>query len=72
MRSALIALVAAFFAGTAHAQPKNPTVVIAVAPAGILIPGLWDMHVHAAWPGLDALFAPHQVVPFGDAARLRP
>ena len=23
-----------------------------------LIPGLWDMHVHAAWPGLDALFAP--------------
>jgi len=23
-----------------------------------LIPGLWDMHVHAAFPGLDALFLP--------------
>ena len=23
-----------------------------------LIPGLWDMHVHAAWPGLDQVFAP--------------
>lgn len=23
-----------------------------------LIPGLWDMHVHAAYPGLDALFLP--------------
>ncbi len=23
-----------------------------------LIPGLWDMHVHAAYPGLDALFFP--------------
>ena len=23
-----------------------------------LIPGLWDMHVHAAWPGLDQMFAP--------------
>lgn len=23
-----------------------------------LIPGLWDMHVHAAWPGLDSMFAP--------------
>jgi imidazolonepropionase-like amidohydrolase len=22
-----------------------------------LIPGLWDMHVHAAWPGIDGLFA---------------
>lgn len=22
------------------------------------IPGLWDMHVHAAWPGLDRLFLP--------------
>ncbi|HKW13362.1 MAG TPA: amidohydrolase family protein [Candidatus Krumholzibacteria bacterium] len=101
MRSVLIALVAAFCAATAHAQPKNPPLVIrhvtvidvragkpvndqtvvvengritTVAtgmavkmPAGttaidgtgkFLIPGLWDMHVHAAWPGLDALFAP--------------
>ena len=23
-----------------------------------LIPGLWDMHVHAAWKGLDEIFAP--------------
>ena len=23
-----------------------------------LIPGLWDMHVHASWPGLDQMFAP--------------
>ena len=23
-----------------------------------LIPGLWDMHVHAAYPGIDAQFAP--------------
>jgi imidazolonepropionase-like amidohydrolase len=23
-----------------------------------LIPGLWDMHVHAAWAGLDSIFAP--------------
>jgi imidazolonepropionase-like amidohydrolase len=23
-----------------------------------LIPGLWDMHVHAAWPGIDGIFAP--------------
>lgn len=23
-----------------------------------VIPGLWDMHVHAAWPGLDNLFLP--------------
>ena len=39
----------------------------AAAPAGIpvvdgngkyLIPGLWDMHVHAAFPGLDQLFMP--------------
>jgi imidazolonepropionase-like amidohydrolase len=25
---------------------------------GFLIPGLWDMHVHAAWPGIDAIFFP--------------
>lgn len=39
----------------------------AAAPAGTpvvdgtgkyLIPGLWDMHVHAAFPGLDQLFMP--------------
>jgi len=23
-----------------------------------LIPGLWDMHVHAVWPGLQQLFLP--------------
>lgn len=23
-----------------------------------LIPGLWDMHVHAAWPGIGGVFAP--------------
>src|SRR5688572_22002166 len=23
-----------------------------------LIPGLWDMHVHAAWPGIAQVFAP--------------
>ncbi|RPH64469.1 MAG: hypothetical protein EHM89_01650, partial [Acidobacteria bacterium] len=48
--------------------------ITAVAPAGsvkapagaiivdgsqkYLIPGLWDMHVHAAWPGIDQIFAP--------------
>jgi len=101
MRSVLIALVAASFAVAAHAQSKNPALVIqhvtvidvragktlgdqtvvvengrisAVAtgmavkmPEGaqaidgtgkFLIPGLWDMHVHAAWAGLDALCAP--------------
>ncbi len=25
---------------------------------GFLIPGLWDMHVHAAFPGIDAIFFP--------------
>lgn len=47
--------------------------IVEVAPAGakapagtpvvdgtgkFLIPGLWDMHVHAAFPGLDQLFLP--------------
>jgi imidazolonepropionase-like amidohydrolase len=38
---------------------KMPAGAIAIDATGkFLIPGLWDMHVHAAWPGLDALFAP--------------
>ena len=38
---------------------KMPAGTKAVDGTGkFLIPGLWDMHVHAAWPGLDALFAP--------------
>ena len=28
------------------------------ATGKFLIPGLWDMHVHAAFPGVDALFLP--------------
>lgn len=27
------------------------------ASGGYLIPGLWDMHVHAFWPGLEGYFA---------------
>src|SRR5262245_16763353 len=38
---------------------KMPAGTKAIDGTGkFLIPGLWDMHVHAAWPGLDALFAP--------------
>jgi imidazolonepropionase-like amidohydrolase len=38
---------------------KMPAGTKAIDATGkFLIPGLWDMHVHAAWPGLDALFAP--------------
>jgi imidazolonepropionase-like amidohydrolase len=38
---------------------KMPAGTKAVDGTGkFLIPGLWDMHVHAAWPGLDGLFAP--------------
>ncbi len=38
---------------------KMPAGTQAIDGTGkFLIPGLWDMHVHAAWPGLDALFAP--------------
>jgi imidazolonepropionase-like amidohydrolase len=38
---------------------KMPAGTRAIDATGkFMIPGLWDMHVHAAWPGLDALFAP--------------
>lgn len=30
---------------------------IVTANGKYLIPGLWDMHVHAAWPYLDEIFA---------------
>ena len=36
--------------------PKNGTRVD--GREKYLIPGLWDMHVHAAWPGIDEIFAP--------------
>ena len=36
--------------------PKGARVID--ASGKFLIPGLWDMHVHAATPGLDALFLP--------------
>jgi imidazolonepropionase-like amidohydrolase len=41
-------------AGTA--APSGITVVDGTGK--YLIPGLWDMHVHAAFPGLDQLFLP--------------
>ena len=31
---------------------------IVEATGKFLIPGLWDMHVHAAWPGAEAIFLP--------------
>jgi imidazolonepropionase-like amidohydrolase len=36
--------------------PAGATIVDATSK--YLIPGLWDMHVHAAWPGFDSIFAP--------------
>jgi imidazolonepropionase-like amidohydrolase len=35
--------------------PAGATIVD--ARSKFLIPGLWDMHVHAAWPGIDQQFA---------------
>jgi hypothetical protein len=37
-------------------RPAGARVVDATGK--FLIPGLWDMHVHAAFPGIDALFLP--------------
>jgi imidazolonepropionase-like amidohydrolase len=38
---------------------KMPAGAIAIDGTGkFLIPGLWDMHVHAAWPQLDEIVAP--------------
>src|SRR5580765_8026110 len=42
-------------AGSVSAPPGAKTVD---AGANYLIPGLWDMHVHAAWKGVDEVFAP--------------
>ncbi|HEV8355920.1 MAG TPA: amidohydrolase family protein [Gemmatimonadales bacterium] len=38
--------------------PPPPEARIVDATGKFLIPGLWDMHVHAAFPGIDALFLP--------------
>lgn len=42
----------------AKSAKAPPGARIIDARAKYMIPGLWDMHVHAAWPGLDQMFAP--------------
>src|SRR5262252_7672098 len=39
-------------------QPAPPGAHVIDAGGKYLIPGLWDMHVHAALPGVDAQFFP--------------
>ncbi len=39
-------------------QPPPRGVRVIDAAGKFLIPGLWDMHVHAAFPGIDAQFLP--------------
>jgi imidazolonepropionase-like amidohydrolase len=43
-------------AGRAAKMPPGTQAVDATGK--YLIPGLWDMHVHAAWPSFDQMFAP--------------
>jgi imidazolonepropionase-like amidohydrolase len=48
--------IARMAAGMAAKMPAGTAIVD--GSGKYLIPGLWDMHVHAAWPGLDQMFAP--------------
>jgi len=44
--------------GPAEAVAPPAGAAVVKANGKYVIPGLWDMHVHAAWRGIDGVFAP--------------
>ena len=65
--------------GPADSASPPPGARVVSGAGKYVMPGLWDMHVHAAWPAVDSLFAPLFVANgvtgvremFGDIAIIR-